>query len=190
VAAQRVGLTRLMSGHLSRFPRLHALQSLLPEVTLKAAAARLPEVTPAQGTRRGRVGMLLGCVQRVMFHEVNVATARVLAAEGFEVFAPRNVRCCGALMLHSGCEPEALGLAKKMIEAFEGCDYVVVNAAGCGSSMKDYGNLLSDDNAWAERAERFSDNVRDVSELLAEFDSVARLHAVAVMVAYHAACRL
>src|SRR5437763_1700376 len=115
---------------------------------------------------RGRIGMLLGCVQRVMFHDVNVATASVLAAEGFEVFAPRNVRCCGALMLHSGCEPGALDLAKKMIDAFEGCDYVVVNAAGCGSSMKDYGDLLSDDDRWAERAKRFSDRVRDVSQLL------------------------
>ena len=95
VAARRLGLTRAVNGHLKRFPRIQALQSLLPHVSLKAAAARMPEVTPAQGARRGRVGMLLGCVQRVMFHEVNEATARVLSAEGFEVFAPRSVRCCG-----------------------------------------------------------------------------------------------
>ncbi len=75
-------------------------------------------------------------------------------------------------MLHSGCEPEALELAKKMAEAFEGCDYVVVNAAGCGSSMKDYGDLLSDDEEWAERAERFSGKVRDVSQLLVESEPV------------------
>jgi glycolate oxidase iron-sulfur subunit len=190
VAAQRAGLSRIVDGHLKRFPKLQAVQSLLPEVTLGAATARLPEVTPAQGTRRGRVGMLLGCVQRVMFHDVNAATVRVLAAEGFEVFAPRNVRCCGALMLHSGCEPEALALAKKMIEAFEGCDHVVVNAAGCGSSMKDYGDLLADDDAWAERAKRFSDSVRDVTQLLAEFGPVAGRHPVPLKVAYHDACHL
>jgi glycolate oxidase iron-sulfur subunit len=125
-----------------------------------------------------------------MFHDVNAATVRVLAAEGFEVFAPRNVRCCGALMLHSGCEPEALALAKKMIEAFEGCDHVVVNAAGCGSSMKDYGDLLADDDAWAERAKRFSDSVRDVTQLLAEFGPVAARHPVPLKVAYHDACHL
>ncbi len=120
VAAQRVGLTRAADRWLAPFPRIRALQSLLPDVPIKAAAARLPEMTPAQGERRGRVGMLRGCVQRVFFDDVNQATARVLAAEGFDVFAPRDVRCCGALMLHSGAETEALVLAKRMIEAFEG----------------------------------------------------------------------
>jgi glycolate oxidase iron-sulfur subunit len=190
VAARKVGLSRAATGWLTRFPRIHALQSLLPDVSVKAAAARLPEMTPAQGTRRGRVGMLLGCVQRVFFDDVNQATARVLAAEGFDVFAPRNVRCCGALMLHSGCEPEALDLAKRMIGAFEACDYVAVNAAGCGSSMKEYGDLLSDDEEWAERAKRFSDKVRDVSQLLAESEPVATRHPVRLKVAYHDACHL
>jgi glycolate oxidase iron-sulfur subunit len=129
-------------------------------------------------------------VQRVFFHDVNAATARVLAAEGFEVFAPRNVRCCGALMLHSGYEADALALARKMIEAFEDCDYVAVNAAGCGSSMKDYGHLFSDDEEWAERAEKFSEKVRDVSQLLTECDPVATRHPVPLKVAYHDACHL
>ncbi len=190
VAARRVGLIRALDRRLQRFPRLRALQSLLPDTRLRAAIARLPEVTAAQGERRGRVGMLLGCVQRVFFDDVNQATARVLAAEGFEVFAPRDVRCCGALMLHTGCEPDALDLAKRMIEAFEDCDYVAVNAAGCGSSMKDYGQVLSDDEEWAERAERFSEKVRDVSQLLAESDPVAPRHPVPLKVAYHDACHL
>ena len=146
--------------------------------------------TPAQGERRGRVGMLLGCVQRVFFHDVNAATVRVLAAEGFEVYAPRRVRCCGALGLHSGDEPQALDLAKRMIEAFEDCDHVAVNSAGCSSSMKEYGRLLADDEAWAERAERFSDKVHDVSELLSGSDPVAPRHAVPLRVAYHDACHL
>jgi glycolate oxidase iron-sulfur subunit len=190
VAARKLGLTQTGDGWLKRFPRMHALRSLLPEVGVKAAGARLPETTPAVGTRRGRVGLLLGCVQRVFFDEVNQATARVLAAEGFDVFAPRSVRCCGALMLHSGCEPEALDLAKRMIGAFEECDYVAVNAAGCGSSMKDYGHLFSDDEEWADRAKRFSDKVRDVSQLLADFEPVATRHPVPLKVAYHDACHL
>ncbi len=190
VPARRVGLTRAAAGWLRRFPRTRALQSLLPDVKIRAAAARLPQMTPAQGKHRGRVGMLLGCVQRVFFDDVNQATARVLAAEGFDVLAPRNVRCCGALMLHCGYETDALDLAKRMIEAFEGCDYVAVNAAGCGSSMKDYGDLLSDDEEWAGRARRFSDKVRDVSQLLAESDRVATRRPVPLKVAYHDACHL
>jgi len=189
-AARRLGLTEAVGRRLGRFPRLQAMLSLLPDVTAKAAVVRLPEVTPAEGERRGRVGMLLGCVQRVFFHDVNAATARVLAAEGFEVFAPRGVRCCGALMFHSGYEADALALAKKMIEAFEDCDYVAVNAAGCGSSMKDYGHLLSDDEEWAERGKAFSEKVRDVSQLLAESDAVATRHPVPLKVAYHDACHL
>jgi glycolate oxidase iron-sulfur subunit len=191
VAARRIGLTRAAERRLTRFPRLRALQSLVPDVTLKAATARLRELTPAEGKCRGRVGMLRGCVQRVFFDDVNQATARVLAAEGFDVFAPSDVRCCGALMLHSGCEADALDLAKKMITAFEGCDYVAVNAAGCGSSMKDYGDLLADDEEWAERAKAFSDDkVRDVSQLLAECEEVAPRHPVPLKVAYHDACHL
>ncbi len=189
-AARRVGLIRAAEARLERFPRLQALQSLLPDVKPRVALARLPEVTPARGKRRGRVGMLLGCVQRVFFHDVNAATARVLAAEGFEVLAPRKVRCCGALMLHSGYEADALALAKKMIEAFEDCDYVAVNAAGCGSSMKDYGHLFSDDEEWAERGKEFSEKVRDVSQLLVEWDAVATRHPVPLKVAYHDACHL
>jgi glycolate oxidase iron-sulfur subunit len=190
VAARKLGLTQAANGRLKRFPRVQALQSLLPDVTIKAAAARLPGVTPARGKRRGRVGMLLGCVQRVFFDDVNQSTARVLAAEGFEVFAPSGVRCCGALMLHSGAEAQALDLAKAMIVAFEECDYVAVNAAGCGSSMKDYGHLFADDEEWAERAKRFSDKVRDVSQLLAESQPVAARHPVPLKVAYHDACHL
>ena len=190
VAARKLGLTGRGDGRLERFPKLQALRALVPDVSLEAAAARLPELTPAQGKRRARVGMLLGCVQRVFFHDVNAATVRVLAAEGFEVVAPKSVRCCGALMFHSGAEPEALDLARKMIEAFEDCDYVAVNAAGCGSSMKDYGHALSDDEEWAERAEKFSEKVRDVSELLTEADPVASRHPVPIKVAYHDACHL
>lgn len=170
--------------------RLRVLETLAPPVSLEAAVKRLPEHTPPRGSRRARVGLLQGCVQRVFGHRVNEATRRVLAAEGFEVVAPRLPRCCGALMLHSGYEDEALGLARRLVEAFEDCDYVVTNAAGCGSSMKDYGEILRDDPEWAERAEAFSAKVRDVTELLADFEPVAERRPVPMRVAYHDACHL
>jgi glycolate oxidase iron-sulfur subunit len=129
-------------------------------------------------------------VQRVFFPGVNAATVRVLAAEGFDVIAPAAPRCCGALMLHSGAEPEGLDLARATIDAFEGCDFVAVNAAGCGSSLKDYGHLLSDDPAWAERAAAFSAKVRDVTELLVEFEPRTARHPLNLRAAYHDACHL
>ena len=103
--------------------------------------------------------MLTGCVQRVFFPEVNAATARVLAADGCEVVAPSTQGCCGALSLHAGREAEAQAFARAAIETFDaaGVDQVVVNAAGCGSAMKEYGHLLRDDPAYAERAKAFSD---------------------------------
>jgi glycolate oxidase iron-sulfur subunit len=124
----------------------------------------------------------------VFFHDVNVATAQVLAAEGFEVHAPRLPRCCGALQMHTGYD--STDLAKATIAAFERCDFVVANAAGCGSSMKDYGHLLREDPEWSERAAAFSAKVRDVTELLAEAGTRAERHPVRTTVAYHDACHL
>jgi glycolate oxidase iron-sulfur subunit len=124
----------------------------------------------------------------VFFHDVNVATAEVLAAEGYDVHAPRLPRCCGALQMHTGYD--STDLAKATIEAFDSCDFVVANAAGCGSSMKDYAHLLRDDAQWAERAEAFSAKVRDVTELLADAGSRAQRHPVRAKVAYHDACHL
>ena len=115
-------------------------------------------------------------MQDVFFRRVNEATARVLAAEGCDVLAPRDQRCCGALELHAGREDDALGRARRTIDAFElpDVDYVVANAAGCGSSMKEYGHLLDDDPEWAERAAAFSAKVRDVHEVLDELGPRAR----------------
>jgi glycolate oxidase iron-sulfur subunit len=123
---------------------------------------------------------------------VNEATARVLAAEGCDVVTPRGQGCCGALMLHAGREPGARTKAKALIAEFEaaGVDTVVVNAAGCGSSMKEYGRLLAGDPGWAERAAAFSAKVRDVTELLAELEPVAERHPVRARAAYHDACHL
>jgi glycolate oxidase iron-sulfur subunit len=187
LATGRLAGARRLGRRLPDSSRLGALMRLTPGA---ASFRRLPETTPARGDPRGRVGLLQGCVQRVFFHDVNVATAEVLAAEGFEVFAPRRPRCCGALMLHTGYEPEALAQAKQLIQAFEDCDHVVVNAAGCGSSMRDYAHLLADDPGWAARADAFSAKVRDVSAFLAAVEPRAARTPVPLRVAYHDACHL
>jgi glycolate oxidase iron-sulfur subunit len=193
-AAKAAGLPRLArrrkGGLIDRVPGLRTMLELAPEPSLDALRARLPEVTAAVGTKRGRVGFLQGCVQRVFFHQVNAATVGVLAAEGFEVFAPAEPRCCGALQLHSGEDEPAAALAKRTIEAFEGCEHVITNAAGCGSAMKDYGHLLRDDPEWAERASFFSGGVLDVNEFLAEQDPRAKRAPLRCKVAYHDACHL
>jgi glycolate oxidase iron-sulfur subunit len=159
---------------------------LAPKVPLRAATRRLPEVTPARGTRRGRIAFMQGCVQRVFFGDVNEATVRVLAAEGWEVHAPRSPRCCGALQLHTGVEDEARALARATIAAYEGFDHVVVNVAGCGSAMKEYGYLFEGE----ERAEAFAAKVLDVHELLAGHEPQAERRPLPMKVAYHDACHL
>jgi glycolate oxidase iron-sulfur subunit len=193
-AARALGITRMArrrrGGLIDRIPGARTLLELAPEPSIEAVLAHVPEVTPAEGLKRGRVGFLQGCVQRVFFHNVNAATVGVLAAEGFEVYAPRAPRCCGALQLHTGEDTPAQALAKETIEAFDGCDHVIVNAAGCGSAMKDYGHLMREDPEWADRAAEFSSRVRDVTEFLAEYDSVAARSPIPRKVAYHDACHL
>jgi glycolate oxidase iron-sulfur subunit len=186
-ASRRLGVHRLARRG-PGFRRLRALAALTPGTPLPKTLKRLPVRTSARGERRGRVGLLQGCVQRVFFHDVNVATAAVLAAEGWEVHAPRLPRCCGALQMHTGYDSRDLACAT--IEAFEGCDRVVANAAGCGSSMKDYPHLLRDDREWSGRSEAFAAKVRDVSELLAEDEPRAARHPMPLRVAYHDACHL
>jgi glycolate dehydrogenase iron-sulfur subunit len=192
-------MDRLLARLPRRLERLVAMESLLPPVSVRDAFARTPAhtpaaVTPTHPSRRGRVGMLTGCVQDVFFHQVNLATVRVLAAEGYDVVAPREQGCCGALGLHAGREEESVERAKALITVFERAevDVVAVNVAGCGSSMKEYGELLADDPAWADRATRFAAKVRDISEVLAEVleDSRAPRHRVDATVVYHDACHL
>ena len=122
---------------------------------------------------------------------MNAATARVLAAEGFDVEVPKGQGCCGALSSHAGREDEAVRYARATIDSFSasGADKVVVNAAGCGSAMKLLGHLLRDDAAYAERARRFSAQVRDLAEFLVDVAPPQR-HPVHATVAYHDACHL
>ena len=185
--AHRLGLLALLPA------RLSAMESLLPQLTL-GRGTRLPPRIPAQGASRRRVGLLLGCVQRVLFAEVNAATARVLAAEGCEVIVPPGQGCCGALMVHAGMEQQALDAARRLIDAFAGAevDTIVTNAAGCGSTMKEYAHLLRDDPQYAERARTLGAKCRDVSEVLAELEPRAPRHPLRapLRVAYHDACHL
>ncbi len=157
-------------------PRLPGLLRPFAELKPPWRSSELPpEVTPAVGTRRARVGLLLGCVQRVVFGDVNAATARVLAAEGCEVVAPRGQQCCGALHLHAGRHDEGRRRTERIAETFAGLDAIVVNAAGCGSHLKDAGLGI---------------RVVDVSELLAELGPRARRRPLALRVAYQDACHL
>jgi glycolate oxidase iron-sulfur subunit len=163
--------------------RLDPLAELVPPWRSTDAPAR---VTRADGESRGRVGVLTGCVQSVVFGDVNVATARVLAADGFDVIAPRQ-GCCGALSAHAGRLDEARAFARRLVDVFEAADVelVVVNAAGCGSHLKELGQLLGDD-----RARRFAASVRDAGELLADVRPRAPRHPLPLRVALHDPCHL
>jgi glycolate dehydrogenase iron-sulfur subunit len=174
-----------------RLPVPGALQPLLAVAPPWRSAERPPEVTAAAGERRARVGMLTGCVQSVVFGNVNAATARVLAAEGYEVVAPRGQACCGALSMHAGRHAEGLRRARKLLDVFDRAkvDVVVANAAGCGSNLRDYAHLLGEDPAYSERAVRFSSRVRDVSELLAD-EAHAERHPLGLSVAFQDSCHL
>ncbi|MEW9531539.1 (Fe-S)-binding protein [Microbispora sp. NPDC049125] len=181
-----------LSGRLRPFlervnPSLGAMAELTPP---PSRPVRLPRIVSARGRRRARVGLLTGCVQGEFFPQVNAATARVLALEGCDVVIPARQGCCGALSLHSGREAEAARFARRTIGTFErmGVDAVVVNAAGCGSSMKDYAEVLKDEPGWAERAAGL--RVRDLAEFLVELGPAAERHPLPMSVAYHDACHL
>jgi glycolate oxidase iron-sulfur subunit len=161
--------------------RFRPLVQLAPEWR---GEGEVPVVTPASGSRRARVGLLTGCVQSAIFPDVNAATARVLAADGFEVVAPPQ-GCCGALSVHAGRLEEGKAFARRLTRAFVNVDTIVVNSSGCGSHLKELGWLLGD-----EEAESFSAKVRDVGELLAEVQPRARRHPLGLTVALQDSCHL
>ena len=182
-----------------------AVKLLSGDLGAASQKTRLPEklspllpsaVTPAVGVKRARVGVLTGCAMRVLFGDVNADTVKVLAANGCEVLVNRRQGCCGALHGHNGYGADAKSLAKTLIDAFmpfDGLDAVVVNSAGCGSQMKEYGQLFADDPAYAQKASAFAAKVRDVSEFLDDLGWVALLKPLSeteVVMAYHDACHL
>ncbi len=192
---QKSGAARLLETPFARrwLPaRLLGMEAIMPPVHLSTLLSRPEVFSQAKQPKRRRVGLLSGCIQRVFFAEVNAATIRVLTAEGCDVVVPPAQGCCGALSIHTGREEEGLRFARNLIDTFEAwaVDTVVVNVAGCGSNLKEYGYLLRDDPLYAERARAFSASVRDISELLAELAPVAPRHPINLRVAYHDACHL
>jgi glycolate oxidase iron-sulfur subunit len=141
-------------------------------------------ITPAAGARRARVGLVTGCVQSAVFPDVNASTARVLAAEGYEVVAPPQ-GCCGALSMHAGRLAEGKIFARRLIRAFANVDLIVVNSSGCGSHLKELGWLLEDEGAAA-----FAARVRDIGEVLGDARPRARRHPVALRLALQDSCHL
>ena len=162
--ARAMGLTRVLGSE------LQAMEQLLPPLSSDAFVDTLPQVLPAVGERRYRVGLLLGCVQRVFDPDVNAATAAVLAANGIEVVIPPDQGCCGAVTHHQGEEAQTRELAAALIKSFAACgplDAVLVSASGCGHSLKAYGRLLAADPTLADAAARLAERAFDVQDFLA-----------------------
>ncbi|MCS6958856.1 MAG: heterodisulfide reductase-related iron-sulfur binding cluster [Pseudanabaenaceae cyanobacterium SKYGB_i_bin29] len=175
--------------------RLRAMESILPPVTKAAFSDRLPVLVPAQGQKRYRVGVILGCVQRLFQPQVNEATVKVLAANGCEVVIPPVQGCCGALSHHQGQEQQAQQLAREMIDCFRAAnvDYVIINAAGCGHTLKEYHHLLADDPQYKDQAKEFVAKVRDIHEFLDAVGMTAELKPIGsapLRVVYQDACHL
>lgn len=159
---------------------------------LDEASRPVPEVTPHYGEKRGRVALLSGCVMGVLYGPVHHATARVLAANGVEVICPPEQGCCGALHGHQGKLEAAKELARNLIAAFEreNFDALILNSAGCGSFMKDYGHLLKNEPDWAERAKVFSAKVKDITEYLVALGPRSMPVPIKARITYHDACHL
>ncbi|HEX3798109.1 MAG TPA: heterodisulfide reductase-related iron-sulfur binding cluster [Verrucomicrobiae bacterium] len=182
--------------------RALGLEKLLPKFARETmalvpehpSATPLPEVSPATAPPKGRTGFISGCVMSVLFGDTNAASVRLLNRAGYEVVTPRGQGCCGALYAHSGQLEMARDCARHNIEVFEraNLETIVINAAGCGSTLKEYGQLLRDDPKWAERAKQFSARVRDLTEVLAaaQVNSPPSSESSAAKVTYHDACHL
>lgn len=184
------GIPKPMASLLRGDPDDNAEPARAPEPSI---ALPLPAVVPAKGKRRARVGMLAGCVMRVLYGDVNTDTAEVLAANGCEVLVNQAQGCCGALHMHNGFAEQGRNLARRLIDAFgalDGLDAIVINSAGCGSNMKEYDHLLRDDAKYAAKAEIFAAKCKDVNEFLDELGLIAPMKPMAVTAAYHDACHL
>ena len=182
--AQRLALDRLLLPLLPT--KLRGVVALLPRVAARSKRALPPEIVPAEGDRRGRVAVLTGCVMSELFADVNAATVRVLAHNGFEVLAPRDQGCCGALHAHSGDAAFAEDLARHNVRVFDRADVdaVVVNSAGCGAAMRAAGEWLPGEG------EGFASRVRDVSEFLDDVGLRPPETSVPLRVCYDDPCHL
>ncbi|MGD9857079.1 MAG: (Fe-S)-binding protein [Planctomycetaceae bacterium] len=186
--ADRIGVAALLPTPLRR------MQRLLPRLAKSPPA--LPNVLPAIGTRRARVALFTGCVADAMFRHVHWATARVLQANGCEVLVPRAQVCCGAIHYHSGAGQPALDFARQNVETFDALsirgnvDAVIVNVAGCGSMLKDYGHVAHELGTDDDGLARFASRVKDIAEFLRELGPVTPTNEVPLKATYHDACHL
>lgn len=183
-----IGLPKLLPGKLQR------MYAQLPK--LQTSSGRFPEVLPAIGPRRARVALFTGCVAEAMFGETNWATARVLQQNGCEVVIPRDQNCCGAIHYHSGADAPAMQMAQQNAKAFSSpdIDAVIINVAGCGSMLKDYGHIAQEtepkDQVLYEELSSFAGKVKDVSEFLMQLGPIAPKGELKLRATYHDACHL
>jgi Fe-S oxidoreductase len=186
---QRRGLRRVIQPWLPG--KLRQMESMLPPISQRFFVPDA-HVLPAMGERRAKVAMLNGCVMPLLFSEVNEATVRVLRRNGCDVVFPKGQICCGALNVHNGETVAARKMARQNIDAFldAGADAVIVNAAGCGAAMKEYGHLLGDDPIYANKAKRFSSMVRDAGEFLDDLGLAGTLAPLKITVTYQDPCHL
>ncbi len=195
---QNLGLQKLIraTGLLKKLlPRLAAMESILPKINRQSFGRNYPTEIPAQTEKRYRVGVILGCVQRLFFSPVNEATIRVLTANGCEVVIPQSQGCCSALPTHQGQEAQGQALARQMIDSFAdtNVDFIIINAAGCGHTLKIYDHILADDPIYAEKAKVFVSKVRDIQEFLMEVGFTANLSPITdenISIVYQDACHL
>ncbi len=192
---QSLGMQKLVrkSGLVNVLPKqLRDMESMMPRLPRRSLKGKLKPVIPARGEQKYRVGLITGCVMNEMFTHINVATVNVLTENGCEVVIPEMQTCCGALQVHSGERETAEMLARKNIEVFETIDVdaVIINSAGCGALLKEYGELLEGDPIYQGRAQTFSNKVKDIHEFLTEIPINENMGECNAQVAYHDACHL
>ena len=197
---QRSGLQSLARALHLVPPRLREMEALLPKMPDKTFAVGrvVPPISHPKRERAGRVALLSGCVMGTLYAETDAATVRVLTRNGFEVVIPKEQTCCGALAIHAGERNIAKEMAKRNIDAFlesypasEGpLDAIIVNAAGCGVALKEYQDLLKDDPAYADKAKRFSNLIKDATEFLTAHDIEKPTREIDSRVTYQDPCHL
>jgi glycolate oxidase iron-sulfur subunit len=190
-------LSSFIPGQSTLARRMRAMLALAPSVVHPPSALDAPGVHPAHGERRSRVALLTGCAQTVLAPSINAATIRLLTRMGVEVVVPRHAGCCGSLNHHIGQHDTAMAYARANIAAWhqeieaEGLDAIIVNASGCGTTIKDYGFMFrTEPEPWRTRAERVAARAVDISEFLARAGYRPIRAAPGLTVAYHAACSL